>query len=174
MKNSIAICRSLGVTREELGFKGLGGISDYFYFEDFLEVITEAIQRVQGKKWFLVFDQVNRIFARTKYVNTKDVGTLNFPFNCMNHLGSQNDVQTIISASANNDLLHRFNHEGFVKYEHPIVMTIPEIKAWKGDETFSDEQLETILATTDRELPFGNFSTTIDEGKGQRHPFYSL
>ena len=143
----IASCRSLGVTREELGFNKFDVISDAS-LRFFLEVITEAIQGVQGKKWFLVFDQVNRIFARAENMKTKDVGALKFPFTLMKQLGRENVVQTIISASANNDLLHRFNHDGFVKYEHPIVMTKLEIKAWKGDNTFSDEQLETILATT--------------------------
>ena len=81
-----------------------------------------------NKKWVLVFDQINRLFARPELNKYVDLGTLPFPFRVINSIMKGDRIVSIISASANNEIAFRERYRGFVEYDHPCQMNLAEIK----------------------------------------------
>ena len=56
---------------------------------DRLQEFTDAIDSIlssRHKKWVLVFDQINRLFAQKVNKEATDVGTLLFPFKAISTL----------------------------------------------------------------------------------------
>lgn len=138
-----AICRSISIRPQALGITS-ATLGEKYFLREFLKYIIEdclegelnqKMQTAESKiQWILVFDQLNRIFARSPFSNLKDVGVLPEPFNWMKMLAVKQNVHTIISASANNSLAYKDNHPGFVEYNHPLRMNNEEVKIWKASE----------------------------------------
>ncbi len=80
----------------------------------------DIVLQERGRKWVFSFDQINRIFARQQFSTTKDVGALPYPFKIMANVRKAGRIISILSASANNDVSHRDNHQGFKCFDHPI------------------------------------------------------
>jgi len=97
--------------------------------EDLRELISDidTILAANGMKWVFIFDQINKIFARPDFQQTKDVTVLPFPFVMMNEVLKPGRIVSIISASANNDVSHRENHAGFDEFDHPARFNDEEI-----------------------------------------------
>ena len=119
------LLQSVGVDRDRFGL-------DYNATTDsrcrkLIAGIDTVLSR-HGKKWVFIFDQINRIFARLQFHNAKDVGVLPFPFDMMKLIIKPGRIISIISASANSDVSHKKNHEGFDVFEHPIQFDKDEIK----------------------------------------------
>jgi Cdc6-like AAA superfamily ATPase len=117
-----AVCRSLGATASGLGITSTS-FNDSTTYWDFAETIVQSLEQLNKNKnekvhWILVFDQINRIFGRQGNEKLKDVGVLPLPFQMMKTLHCFENVHTVISASADNTLSYKENHEGFRTYDH--------------------------------------------------------
>lgn len=98
---------------------------------------NEGLEEDKQLRWFMVFDQVNRIFARPSQKGAKDVGSLDEPFAFMEKFCGDKNVHSVIAASANNALSYKPNHEGFQEYLHPLKMSMEEVEFWQsGSEMF--------------------------------------
>jgi hypothetical protein len=137
-----AICRSIGTTMDALGVTSTV-LKGEFFMEQFLDfIVSDCLGQLnenrQAEKdkihWILVFDQLNRIFARPAFVNAKDVGVLPEPFVWMKSLASKRHVHTVVSASVNNSFSFKESHPGFIEYNHPLRMNNEEVKIWRASE----------------------------------------
>jgi hypothetical protein len=125
------ICASFGTN--------FGSIESLFFPQgmkigvDFPEVVIptfisaiDSILKEKNKKWVFVFDQINHLFKR--FPTAKDVGALPFPFKMMKKVMVGGRITSVISASANNEVSYRENHQEFDEYIHKTSMTREEIK----------------------------------------------
>ncbi len=143
------ICASFGSTSDELGIN-LFGI-DMLAREIILKKLIEAINvklGMQGRQWVFIFDQIDRLSDR--YQNVRDISALPFPFNYMRQIMKRGRIISILSASANNDLLHcDKNHSDFLDYDHCLSYSKEEIICtWPSLKSFNDEVIEAIMAKT--------------------------
>jgi len=136
-----AICRSFGTSLPALSWK-IGSDKDEKMKElnTFVNAIDLILQRM-NKKWVLVFDQINRLFARPELKKSVDLGTLPFPFSVINGIMKGDRIVSIVSASANNEIAYKERHQGFEEYIHPCKMDLGEIcAAFKGVATRKDHK----------------------------------
>jgi hypothetical protein len=118
-----SICASFGSTpRDAMGVSFRPHFDYEFYLLELINEIDTQLERL-GKKWVFVFDQINRIFARPALALAKDVGVLPFPFNMIKQVMKAGRITSVISASANNEVSYKEQHEGFEEYIHTIGMT---------------------------------------------------
>ena len=99
------------------------GRDDFKYLISDIDIVLSK----HGIKWVFIFDQINRIFARREFQTQKDIGVLPFPFVLMKQVCKPGRIISIISASANNDVAYKDNHEGFDVYDHPTQLDDNEI-----------------------------------------------
>ena len=86
----------------------------------------------EQKRWFFVFDQINRIFSSEHVAGygTTDAGLLRWPFKYMDRLNKYDGITCVISASANNEASHVENHENFIDFDHKTEMSEDEFRSW--------------------------------------------
>lgn len=120
----VAACRSLNIEPKDLGLEHVCSDAKAKLLADCIVDILKEVNSSEAKEdalhWVLVFDQVNRIFGRFEFQNVRDVGLLARPFRFMKEYCKKDNVHSVISASANNSLAYKENHEGFREYMHPI------------------------------------------------------
>ena len=97
---------------------------------DFTSIMADVDQILSkhGMKWVFVFDQINRIFDRMNSERADDIRAPSFPFNMIRRVVERNRIISIISASANNDVWYKDNHNGFDVFDHPTQLDHDEIK----------------------------------------------
>ena len=107
---------------------------------DEIDVILKGL----GKKWVFVFDQINRLFAKSPAA--KDAGTLPFPYDMIARVRKIGRITSVISASANNEMAYKERHEGFDEYVHRNDMTTTELHILFPE--IEENSWETILGFT--------------------------
>ncbi len=100
-----------------------------------------------NKKWVLVFDQINRLFARPELNKSVDLGTLPFSFRLINSIMKGDRIVSIISASTNNEIAYRESHRGFVEYDHPCQMNLAEIELAFNEVAIRNDGKEILKVT---------------------------
>lgn len=127
--------RSFGITHDEERDKDFWGL-----FRDIDYLLHE-----NGRKWVLIFDQVNGIFDRDEFTKERRTGNLPYPFTWINVARSKYHMISITAEPAHNDCWYARNcHWVALKYEHPlrfdrneVVMLYPSalVSSWgKGEE----------------------------------------
>ena len=134
-----AICSSFGTSLSALSWSSSSGlVSKSTHLNTFVNAI-DLILRSMGKKWVLVFDQINRLFARPGQKEARDLGTLRFPFIAIDKIMQGGQIVSIVSASANNEIAYKERHLGFDEYNHPCQMDWEELTlAFKVLDTRND------------------------------------
>ena len=105
-----------------------------------IKFISEHLAK-HSIKWVFIYDQINRIFLREGFQNLKDIGSLSRPFSLIKHSMIAGRVTSIISVSADNEILYKNRYEGFVKYYHPVSMDLSEIWSLYPNHDFKDENI---------------------------------
>jgi len=142
------ICASFGSTPDELGITWTNAmLSKKYFLEEFVEAIDAKLAE-QGRQWVFIIDQIDMLSAR--YQNVRDISALPFPFNYMRQIMKRGRITSILSASANNALLHcGNNHSDFLDYDHCLSFRKEEIiGTWPSLTSFDDEVIESIMAKT--------------------------
>jgi len=143
-----SICASFGSTPDELGITWTEEmLSKKYFLEEFVEAIDAKLAE-QGRQWVFVFDQIDSLSDR--YHKIRDISALPFPFNSMRQIMKSGRITSILSASANNDLLHcDKNDSDFLDYDHCLSFSKEEIICtWPSLKSFNDEVIEAIMAKT--------------------------
>lgn len=123
-----SICQSFGTSTEELDLQATSSATEeQGHFSSFVAAI-DLFLKSKNKKWVLIFDQINRLFARPSLRESKDLGVLPFPFNVIKRIMKPGRITSIVSASANNKISYRNNHPGFKDYNHCLYMTDKEVE----------------------------------------------
>ena len=121
-----AICSSFGTSLSALKMKAGSSLDIPRNLYTFVANIDLILQSM-GKKWVLVFDQVNELFYRPELKEAEDVGSLPFPFSAINNIMKRGRrIVSIISASTDNEDAYKKSHEGFEEYNHPCNMDFKE------------------------------------------------
>ena len=97
------ICNSIGTSTDELELQTSPASTEAKHFQTFIAAIASFLEN-NNKQWVLIFDQINRLFARPTFQNTKDLGVLPFPFSATKSVMEAGRVTSIVSASANNEI----------------------------------------------------------------------
>ena len=142
-----AIFASFGSSAEDLGL-------DYYQMiqstQNELSLLASVVRKIDsilkglGKKWVFVFDQINRLFAKSPAA--KDAGTLPFPYDMIARVRKIGRITSVISASANNEMAYKERHEGFDEYVHRNDMTTTELHILFPE--IEENSWETILGFT--------------------------
>jgi len=141
-----SICASFGSTSDELGITWTEDmVSKKEFLEEFVEVIDAKLAE-QGRQWVFVFDQIDSLSDR--YHKIRDISALPFPFNYMRQIMKSGRITSILSASANNALLHRdHNHSDFLEYHHCLSFSKEEVLCtYPLVRSFDDTIIESIMA----------------------------
>ncbi len=148
------ICSKLFVHRLVLPQKlwginlfGIDMLAREIILKEFVEAI-DAKLATQGRQSVFIFDQIDHLSAH--YSTIRDISALPFPFNYMRQIMKPGRITCILSATANNELLHcDNNHSDFVEYRHclsfskeEIICTFPLVRS------FDDAIIESIMAKT--------------------------
>ena len=113
-----AICSSFGTSLSALKMKAGSSLDIPRNLYTFVANIDLILQSM-GKKWVLVFDQVNELFYRPELKEAEDVGSLPFPFSAINNIFIKGGrIVTIIAASTDNEVDYKDSHPGFEEYNH--------------------------------------------------------
>jgi hypothetical protein len=90
------LLQSVGVEPDHFGLDYDAAID-----KNFRKLITDidTVLSKHGMKWVFIFDQINRIFARSELQKVKDVGVLPQPFKIMKGVLKKGRIISIISAS---------------------------------------------------------------------------
>ncbi len=107
------ILHSVGVDASSLTYSSADAASIKQLIRDIDKILAQ-----RGRKWVFIFDQINKLFARTEFRRIQNVGMLPFPFRLIKEIMEPGRIISIISASANNDASHRENHGGFLDFIH--------------------------------------------------------
>ena len=97
------ICYSIGTSTDELELQTSPASTEAKHFQTFIAAIVSFLEN-NNKQWVLIFDQINRLFARPKFQKTKDLEVLPFPFNAISHVMKAGRITSIVSAPANNEI----------------------------------------------------------------------
>jgi hypothetical protein len=90
-----------------------------------------------------VFDQINKLFVKPENKGAKDASGLAFPFRLVQEVIKMKRVTSVISASSNNEMSYKENHENFDEYEHPSSMSEEEIlKAFSAEDTSNNVDMK--------------------------------
>ena len=142
----VNIFASFGSSVKDLGLDNYRMLQ-FAQLEDNLLFLLDEIDVILnglGKKWVFVFDQVNRLFAKSPAA--KDAGTLPFPFHMIARVQKIGRITSVISASANNEMAYKERHEGFDEYVHRNDMTTTELHILFPE--IEENSWETILGFT--------------------------
>ena len=112
-----AICSSFGTNYDLLDLpyftQSYAYKNEEIQLQEFINAV-DAVLQANEKQWVFVFDQINRLF--TRFADTKNVGSLPFPFYTMKTVLQVGQITTIISAPANNEISYKDSHPGFLEY----------------------------------------------------------
>ena len=100
---------------------------DYEYLFDVLVAAIDGNLEALEKKWVFVFDQINKIFIKPMNLQARDASGLPFPFDAIDRVKKTGRITSVISASANNEISYKEQHEGFNEYYHITNMDHDEL-----------------------------------------------
>jgi hypothetical protein len=118
------ICGSFHSSPQALGLR-----MGYVRVETLCNLIDDidSILKVLNKKWVFVFDQVNKLFSKTVNAQVVDASGLAFPFHTIQTVLKAGRITSVISASANNEISYKDQHEDFNEYYHKTNMSCDEL-----------------------------------------------
>jgi len=170
-----AICSSFGTSLSALKWKAGSSLDKSGNLDTFVANIDLILQSM-GKKWVLVFDQVNELFYRPELKEAEDVGSLPFPFSAINNIMKRGRrIVSIISASTDNEDAYKKSHEGFEEYNHPCNMDFKETCAAFEEVATRSNSTEIFEVTGGVPLQLKNlisFKFSIKEY--ERHELHSI